>query len=70
LLEILVSSLNPHKKNLWSSPVVEIFPIFISRKKSKAIQIYGSVEVSINGEGRYYIFKRDEKDAICNIPDF
>jgi hypothetical protein len=43
---------------------VEIFPVFISREKSKVIQIYGSVEVSFKDERKYYIFKRDEKDSL------
>ncbi|XP_045809476.1 uncharacterized protein LOC123903854 isoform X3 [Trifolium pratense] len=48
----------------WSSPAVEIFSVFIGREKSKAIQIHGSVEVLIDGEVKYYIFKREERDAL------
>ncbi|XP_045809385.1 uncharacterized protein LOC123903803 isoform X2 [Trifolium pratense] len=59
---VLSWNLKPHCT--WPSPAVEIFSVFIGREKSKAIQIHGSVEVLIDGEVKYYIFKREERDAL------
>ncbi|KAL8160785.1 hypothetical protein V2J09_012274 [Rumex salicifolius] len=58
------SRLLPHMKDLCPSPAVEIFSVFIGREKSKAIQIYGSVEILSDDDDMCYIFKRDEKDAL------
>ncbi|KAG9152972.1 hypothetical protein Leryth_027109 [Lithospermum erythrorhizon] len=40
--------LRSHKNKPWSSEAVEIFSVFIGQEKSKAVQIYGSIEV-LNG---------------------
>ncbi|XP_045809377.1 uncharacterized protein LOC123903800 isoform X2 [Trifolium pratense] len=59
---VLSGNLKPHCT--WPSPAVEIFSVFIGREKSKAIQIHGSFEVLIDDEVKYYIFKREERDAL------
>ncbi|XP_045809382.1 uncharacterized protein LOC123903802 isoform X3 [Trifolium pratense] len=59
---VLSWNLKPHCT--WPSPAVEIFSVFIGREKSKAIQIHGSFEVLIDDEVKYYIFKREERDAL------
>ncbi|GAA0158492.1 hypothetical protein LIER_38664 [Lithospermum erythrorhizon] len=40
--------LRSHKNKPWSSEAVEILSVFIGQEKSKAVQIYGSIEV-LNG---------------------
>ncbi|KAL5698298.1 hypothetical protein ACHQM5_029356 [Ranunculus cassubicifolius] len=57
-------SLRPHKSKLWPSPAVEIFSVFIGHEKSKAVQVYGSIEVLSDECGLCYIFRRDENDAL------
>ncbi|MCI36581.1 hypothetical protein A2U01_0057804, partial [Trifolium medium] len=56
--------LRSHKNKLWSSTAVEIFSVFIGQEKSKAVQIYGSIEVLRDDEELCYIFKRDENEAL------
>ncbi|GAA0172189.1 hypothetical protein LIER_41296 [Lithospermum erythrorhizon] len=62
---MLVRCLRSHKNKPRSSEAVEIFSVFIGQEKSKAVHIYGSIEV-LNGLNIElgYIFKRDENDAL------
>jgi hypothetical protein len=61
---MLVSRLRSHKDKPWSSTAVEIFSVLIGQEKSKAVQIYGSIQVLRNDEELCYIFKRDENEAL------
>ncbi|KAL6548529.1 hypothetical protein OROGR_008950 [Orobanche gracilis] len=54
--------LGPHKDMPLSSSSVQIFSIYIGREKLKALQIYGSIEVT-SPACAFYVFNRDANDA-------
>lgn len=54
--------LRAHKNRPFASPSVEIFSVFIGREKFKAMQVYGSIEVS-SSACTFDVFKREAKHA-------
>ncbi|GAA0187216.1 hypothetical protein LIER_34504 [Lithospermum erythrorhizon] len=57
--------LRSHKNKPRSTEAVEIFSVFIGQEKSKAVQIYGSIELLNGLDIEFgYIFKKDENDAL------
>jgi hypothetical protein len=61
---MLVRCLRSHKNKPWSSTAVEIFSVFIGQEKSKAVKIYGSIEVLQDDRKLCNIFERDENEAL------
>lgn len=51
-----------HRSMPFPSSMVEIYAVYIGRDKLKALQLYGSIEVSTLGNA-YYCFNREASDA-------
>ncbi|VFQ70321.1 unnamed protein product [Cuscuta campestris] len=74
LVEFMLESSSLNNGNLWShdqggesilkpSKLVEFYSIFIGRKKMAALNIFGTVEVSINNNYTHYLFKSNSNDG-------
>ena len=51
-----------HRSMPFPSSMVEIYAVYIGRDKLKALQLYGSIEVSTLGNA-YYCFNREASDS-------